>query len=455
MLLKKCLTNNYKTMKKLLLFMFALLAFAGMRAESNYPTNASDWNEELLEAYDQEVTGSYSDVIYMKSCIFPAGSGVVEIPIHVKAHDNFMNVQFQAVLPNGLYPQEENNFVTLVYNEERVKDCDGKNMTDEGFSQFINQKSWFSSKEDDVFFSIKVDISSLTEGVYDLKVLGGAKVSGYESNNNGSTLISEDIVTKLVITNEVVLDELATEYPTEYTGVNVRVKRSFTLDQWNTFCLPVAMDETTCKSVFGQNVDIAEFNGYDYTADTKHISVKFNHVKEIKANTPVIIKIASSDTKTYDADKKEFTLTNVDVAPVAANALRTIVGRGMMRGTYTDGTLLYETEEDDWGESTVKYQYVFLSGDKFYYATAKTKPMKGLRAYFQFRDDGNTPLNADAGVKFNFVVDDEPTAINGISSVEKVAEGVYTVSGQKVNESSLEILPKGVYIVNGKKVFKK
>ena len=81
--------------------------------------------------------------------------------------------------------------------------------------------------------------------------------------------------------------------------------------------------------------------------------------------------------------------------------------------------------------------------------------MKGLRAYFQFRDDGNTPLNADAGVKFNFVVDDEPTAINGISSVEKVAEGVYTVSGQKVNESSLEILPKGVYIVNGKKVFKK
>ena len=426
MLLKKCLTNNYKTMKKLLLFMFALLAFAGMRAESNYPTNASDWNEELLEAYDQEVTGSYSDVIYMKSCIFPAGSGVVE-----------------------------NNFVTLVYNEERVKDCDGKNMTDEGFSQFINQKSWFSSKEDDVFFSIKVDISSLTEGVYDLKVLGGAKVSGYESNNNGSTLISEDIVTKLVITNEVVLDELATEYPTEYTGVNVRVKRSFTLDQWNTFCLPVAMDEATCKSVFGEHVDIAEFNGYDYTADTKHISVKFNHVKEIKANTPVIIKIASSDTKTYDADKKEFTLTNVDVAPVAANALRTIVGRGMMRGTYTDGTLLYETEEDDWGESTVKYQYVFLSGDNFYYATAKTKPMKGLRAYFYFKDDGNTPLNADAGVKFNFVVDDEPTAINGISSVEKVAEGVYTVSGQKVNESSLEILPKGVYIVNGKKVFKK
>lgn len=453
MLLKKCLTNNYKTMKKLLLFMFALLAFAGMRAESNYPTNASGWNEELLEAYDQEVTGSYSDVIYMKSCIFPAGSGVVEIPIHVKAHDNFMNVQFQTVLPNGLYPQEKNNFITLVYNEERVKDCDGKNMTDEGFSQFINQKSWFSSKEDDVFFSIKVDISSLTEGVYDLKVLGGAKVSGYESNNNGSTLISEDIVTKLVITNEVVLDELATEYPTKYTGVNVRVKRSFSFDKWNTFCLPVDMDEATCKSVFGQNVDIAEFNGYDYTAATKHISVKFNHVKKIKANTPVIIKIASTDTKTYDVDNKEFTLTNVNITPAAADQVKTEVGNGTMVGTYTDGTKLYENIS--YGPVSITVQYVFMSGDNFYYATAKTKPMKGLRAYFYFKDDGNTPLNAADGVKFNFTVDDEPTAINGISSVEKVAEGVYTVSGQKVNESSLEILPKGVYIVNGKKVFKK
>lgn len=454
MLLKKCLTNNYKTMKKLLLFMFALLAFAGMRAESNYPTNASGWNEELLEAYDQEVTGSYSDVIYMKSCIFPAGSGVVEIPIHVKAHDNFMNVQFQTVLPNGLYPQEENNFITLVYNEERVKDCDGKNMTDEGFSQFINQKSWFSSKEDDVFFSIKVNISSLTEGVYDLKVLGGAKVSGYESNNNGSTLISEDIVTKLVITNEVVLDEMSTVYPTKYTGVNVRVKRSFSFDKWNTFCLPIAMDETKCKSVFGENVKIAEYAGYDFDETTNHLNVKFTDVSSLKANTPVIIKIASADAKTYDVDNKEFTLTNVNVAPVAADDLFSFVGNGAMVGTYTNGTQLYKGTIR-YGQEKIDYQYFFLSNNNFYYATADTPLMKGFRAYFDFEDGQDAKTELPAGVKFSFSVDDTPTAIDGISSVEKVADGVYTVSGQKVNESSLEILPKGVYIVNGKKVFKK
>ena len=438
-------------MKKIYLTLLALLAFAGAKAQ----VTETDWQ-------------SMSDVVALKSSEFIYGSGVVQIPICIKAHQDFQGATFYIQLPEdvtfkSLDPVVEArraNFSATGYMHTYEPQTDGtyKVLSTVAANTFDGQKGYYSkgSADDDYLFChISVDISKLDPGEYPIKIVNETHLSKFNEGDEPSIQFTQEITSKLVITNEVVLDELATEYPTEYTGVNVRVKRSFTLDQWNTFCLPVAMDETTCKSVFGQNVDIAEFNGYDYTTETKHISVKFNHVKEIKANTPVIIKIASADTKTYDADKKEFTLTNVDVAPVAANALRTIVGRGMMRGTYTDGTLLYETEEDDWGESTVKYQYVFLSGDKFYYATAKTKPMKGLRAYFYFKDDGNTPLNAADGVKFNFTVDDEPTAINGISSVEKVAEGVYTVSGQKVNESSLEILPKGVYIVNGKKVFKK
>ena len=438
-------------MKKIYLTLLALLAFAGAKAQ----VTETDWQ-------------SMSDVVALKSSEFIYGSGVVQSPICIKAHQDFQGATFYIQLPEdvtftSLDPVVEArraNFSATGYMHTYEPQTDGtyKVLSTVAANTFDGQKGYYSkgSADDDYLFChISVDISKLDPGEYPIKIVNETHLSKFNEGDEPSIQFTQEITSKLVITNEVVLDELATEYPTEYTGVNVRVKRSFTLDQWNTFCLPVAMDETTCKSVFGQNVDIAEFNGYDYTADTKHISVKFNHVKEIKANTPVIIKIASSDTKTYDADKKEFTLTNVDVAPVAANALRTIVGRGMMRGTYTDGTLLYETEEDDWGESTVKYQYVFLSGDNCYYATAKTKPMKGLRAYFYFKDDGNTPLNAADGVKFNFTVDDEPTAIDGISSVEKVAEGVYTVSGQKVNESSLEILPKGVYIVNGKKVFKK
>ena len=438
-------------MKKIYLTLLALLAFAGAKAQ----VTETDWQ-------------SMSDVVALKSSEFIYGSGVVQIPICIKAHQDFQGATFYIQLPEGvtfksLDPVVEARRASFsatgyIHSYEPQTDGTYKVLSTVAANTSDGQKGYYSkgSADDDYLFSyISVNISNLAPGEYPIKIVNETLFAMFNEEGEPSRQLNQEITSKLVITNEVVLDELATEYPTEYKGVNVRVKRSFTFDQWNTFCLPVAMDEATCKAVFGQNVDIAEFNGYDYTAETKHISVKFNHVKEIKANTPVIIKIASADTKTYDVDNKEFTLTNVNVAPVAANALRTMVGRGMMRGTYTDGTLLYETEEDEWGESTVKYQYVFLSGDKFYYATAKTKPMKGLRAYFQFRDEGNTPLNAADGVKFNFTVDDEPTAINGISSVEKVAEGVYTVSGQKVSESSLEILPKGVYIVNGKKVFKK
>ena len=436
-------------MKKIYLTLLALLAFAGAKAQ----VTETDWQ-------------SMSDVVALKSSEFIYGSGVVQIPICIKAHQDFQGATFYIQLPEdvtfkSLDPVVEArraNFSATGYMHTYEPQTDGtyKVLSTVAANTFDGQKGYYSkgSADDDYLFChISVDISKLDPGEYPIKIVNETHLSKFNEGDEPSIQFTQEITSKLVITNEVVLDELATEYPTEYTGVNVRVKRSFTLDQWNTFCLPVAMDETTCKSVFGQNVDIAEFNGYDYTAATKHISVKFNHVKEIKANTPVIIKIASADTKTYDADKKEFTLTNVNITPAVADQVKTEVGNGTMVGTYTDGTKLYENVS--YGPYSFTVQYVFLSGDNFYYATAKTKPMKGLRAYFYFKDDGNTPLNADAGVKFNFVVDDEPTAINGISSVEKVAEGVYTVSGQKVNESSLEILPKGVYIVNGKKVFKK
>ena len=436
-------------MKKIYLTLLALLAFAGAKAQ----VTETDWQ-------------SMSDVVALKSSEFIYGSGVVQIPICIKAHQDFQGATFYIQLPEdvtfkSLDPVVEArraNFSATGYMHTYEPQTDGtyKVLSTVAANTFDGQKGYYSkgSADDDYLFChISVDISKLDPGEYPIKIVNETHLSKFNEGDEPSIQFTQEITSKLVITNEVVLDELATEYPTEYKGVNVRVKRSFTLDQWNTFCLPVAMDETTCKSVFGQNVDIAEFNGYDYTADTKHISVKFNHVKEIKANTPVIIKIASADTKTYDVDNKEFTLTNVSITPAAADQVKTEVGNGTMVGTYTDGTKLYENVS--YGPYSFTVQYVFLSGDNFYYATAKTKPMKGLRAYFYFKDDGNTPLNAADGVKFNFTVDDEPTAINGISSVEKVAEGVYTVSGQKVSESSLEILPKGVYIVNGKKVFKK
>ena len=60
----------------------------------------------------------------------------------------------------------------------------------------------------------------------------------------------------------------------------------------------------------------------------------------------------------------------------------------------------------------------------------------------------------DFGAKVRFVIDDVPTAIEGMGA--DVQEGpVYTLQGMLVGENvDWDTLPRGIYIVNGRKVFK-
>lgn len=443
--------------------MFGLLTFAGVQAQSDDPTDPSYWDEEKLAAYDAELAAGYEDIIYMKSCIFPAGSGVVELPINVKAHAAFLNVQFRTVLPEGLYPQDEADLagemkVIIVPTDRISADAlDGKNFTDEGYTQYVTSKQGFCSGEDGPFFSIKVDISGLEAGVYDLVVKSGAILSGFANDDaNGRREVNEEIVTKLVIADEVILDEESEEYPGTYTDVNVKVKRTISFDNWNTLCLPITMSADQCKEVFGENVELAQFTGYEFDPEKEFINVRFKEITSITANRPLIIKIKKDDFSELDAFT-EFKLKGVDIVPVEDPGdlyVEDAAGEGWMFGTYTNGTELYhETKKGT--RITIDWQYIFLSGNNFYYATKDSQTMKGFRAYFDLSDAADAKTTAADGVKFNFTVNDEPTSIDGISTIEKVADGVYNVSGQKVSESSLEGLPKGVYIVNGKKVFKK
>lgn len=444
--------------------MFALLAFAGVRAQSDDPTDPSYWDEEKLAAFDAQIAAQYDDVIYMKSSIFPAGSGVVELPINVKSHAPFLNVQFRTVMPNGAYPLDEadelGEMKVIIVPTDRISAdaLDGKNFTDEGYTQYVSSKMGFCSGDDGVFFSVKLDITGWEAGVYDLVVNSGAILSGFAPDDaNGRRQVNDRIVTKLVISDEVVLDEESKEYPGTYDVVNVKVKRTISFDNWNTLCLPITMTADQCKEVFGKNVELAEFTGYEFDADKKLINVRFKEITFITANRPLIIKIKKTDFPELEAFT-EFKLKGVDIEPADETkiAQRSIVSsdkKGRMIGNYVNGTLLADYDEDF---EEYNSRYIFLSGNNFYYASYDTKPMKGFRAYFYFKDQDAALTTAADGVKFNFSVnDDEPTSIDGISTIEKVADGVYNVSGQKVSESSLEGLPKGVYIVNGKKVFKK
>ena len=432
-------------MKKIYLTLLALLAFAGAKAQ----VTETDWQ-------------SMSDVVALKSSEFIYGSGEVQIPICIKAHEDFQGATFYIQLPEdvtfkSLDPVVEArraSFSATGYMHTYEPQTDGtyKVLSTVAANTSTGSKGYYSkgSADDDYLFSyITVDISKLDPGEYPIKIVNETLFGMFNEEGEPSLqLLDQDITSKLVITNEIVLDEnddvFPLNYGSTYSDKTVKVKRTIKPNVWNTICLPFDISNEQCKAVFGNGVEIAAFDDYDAEYDEEDnvtsVNVKFNDVTEISANTPYIIKSENTIS--------EFTLEHINLIPEEELIVEKGTGKGKNYHAYAQfiGTYVANTLLDD-------EDYLFISSNKFYYSNGNNK-LKGFRAWFWF-DDVLTDKAGGAGTKFFFTINDEPTAINGISSVEKMAEGVYTVSGQKVNESSLEILPKGVYIVNGKKVFKK
>lgn len=244
----------------------------------------------------------------------------------------------------------------------------------------------------------------------------------------------------------VVLDENSTTAPEASSGaVDVRVKRTITAGNWSTICLPFAMTAAQVTEAFGDDVELADFTGYTTTKDAGDnivgITVNFSSVSAIEANHPYIIKISSPAFT-------EFTVDGVTVAPEATP----MVSFGYETGTGknkvyhpSDFKGTYVADFDFYNEAK-KYP-LFLNGNKFYYATDKTKHMKAFRAYFDF--DDYLPEAEPSPVKMFVFVDDEETHIEGLESEQQTGDDVYDIMGRKVSKPN----HNGVYIVGGKKKF--
>lgn len=220
-----------------------------------------------------------------------------------------------------------------------------------------------------------------------------------------------------------VLDENATAAPAAETGVNVKVKRTIKADEWSTLCLPFSMSEAQVKAAFGDDVKLADYVDYDTTEDGGDIvglQLNFQTATTITAHKPCLIKV-SSPISSFVAD-------GVDVKTKGTPS------NGAMKGTYKTTTLATYS--------------LFLSDNAFWYSKGKTT-MKAFRAYFVLDDilaeyDG-------ALAKIRFVVDEEPTAIEGIATPDVTGE-VFTLQGISLGVQDVQSLPKGIYIIGGKKV---
>lgn len=240
-----------------------------------------------------------------------------------------------------------------------------------------------------------------------------------------------------------ILDETSTTAPEASDGeVTVKVKRTIKANEWSTLVLPFDMTEEQVKEALGEDVQLAEFTDYEaeYDGDdVTSLTVNFEATdltEGFYGNYPYLVKTSKDITEfivtaTVDPDENE-AVAEYDNGRTGKN--RKVYGS--LIGTYHAG-------------DAIPANGLFLNGNKFYYSTGKTK-IKAFRAYFMFNDVLSS-MEAEANMRF--IVDEQPTTIEGIGTSNVLKGSVYNMNGQLVGKDlDVNTLPKGIYFVDGKKV---
>lgn len=152
----------------------------------------------------------------------------------------------------------------------------------------------------------------------------------------------------------------------------------------------------------------------------------------VPANTGVLIKSSESNITCYVVANK-----SVPAIDESRNMLKPAPTNGGVFTPATDKKIYYKLAYDDFfAKKDLGFYYGADAGGAFY--------VKSETAYLA------VPIAKTEGAKA-FVLDDETTAINGISTRNNHAETVYNLNGQRV----ASMAKSGLYIVNGKKVVRK
>lgn len=267
-----------------------------------------------------------------------------------------------------------------------------------------------------------------------------------------------------------VLDEDATstEYMEKATGkdyedVTVYLKRSFTLNKWNSFVTPVGLTNAQVKQAFGDDVKVAKLAGVGGVTGCES-SIDFRTVD--LSQEGVAIEPAQMYLVKPTKDAVDMNLEFADGTIVSGKMY--LIGRRALDGSkITDGTLTIkptygqpaEGAEIKGAQVDFMGTYVALdatngpqagayawSGGDMYHLK-KDNAIKGFRGWLVDHTGAKS-------IKFN-IGDGSVTSIDEVIAndrAEKTSDAVYTVDGVKIrdNASSLEGLPAGLYIFKGK-----
>lgn len=293
--------------------------------------------------------------------------------------------------------------------------------------------------------------------------------------------------------------------PTPMVNKTLHLNKSFTLDKWNSFILPVNLNKKQVLETFGANARLAkltrltdtgiEFTSVDlldddskaaieayvpyiifprklakqtetYTATYKQKGGKGEKLSiNIPANHYVIGKVSMPSTTTGEVDWSDMDQTNWTTTKTGGNDA--IKAYGTFARTFGKFSS-YNDETGVYGEVTVKdmtdpiiegrdhlYDCYFFDKGNMYHSGKEGKGgrARGLRGFScWFKTTGTKTLRLTIDGVSQGTTGIEDILADYEQPVSRFANGIYNLNGQLVKQGNSTVgLPSGMYIVNGKK----
>ena len=357
---------------------------------------------------------------------------------------------------------------------EAQKLAAGKALYDNENGQYTVKVVISATAESDIKIGIKKDAATQSDVCYRVRTGGTYFNPTYTNYYYDTDYVGVDnFAVRYVGKSKAsifVLDEDATstEYMEKATGkdyedVTVYLKRSFTLNKWNSFVTPVGLANAQVKQAFGDDVKVAKLAGVGGVTGNES-SIDFQTVD--LSQEGIAIEPAQMYLVKPTKDGVDMNLELADGTPVSGKMY--LIGRRALDGSkITDGTLTIkptygqpaEGAEITGAQVDFMGTYVALdatngpqvgayawSGGDMYHLK-KANAIKGFRGWLVDHTGTNS-------IKFN-IGDGSVTSIDEVIANDrggKTSDAVYTVDGVKIrdNASSLEGLPAGLYIFKGK-----
>lgn len=237
-------------------------------------------------------------------------------------------------------------------------------------------------------------------------------------------------------------DEKSAKLPRYEAGQNGKISmiRTINANEWSTIVLPFTLNKTKAEAVFGSDVELAEFKGFevDYGDDEENviplgITLKFSPYtmtarKGMTGGKPFLIRTTTKIT--------DFTVDDVPLVDkvTEVNLRDENETLGKLTGTFV--------------KSTIPEDGIFISENKFWYSEGDVA-VKGFRCWFELEAVLDKATDFGSRIIMSFV-DDEKTGIK--EHTQYLEDGrVYDLQGRRVSKTA----KNGLYIKDGKKILVK